>query len=67
MSAIITFEVVADAGDLHCVTEHPGFDAVCLNNWSLKLSAEKYKTKAGTRYRRTGFENRSVVLRSCYI
>ena len=41
-----------------CVTDHPGFEPVCLNKWCLRLSAAKYKTKKGTRYRRAGFENR---------
>lgn len=29
--------------DAKCVTQHPGF-YVCLQKWSLKLAADKYKT-----------------------
>lgn len=39
-----------------CVTLHPGFRPVCLNRWSLRSAAAKYKTQDGTRYRQTGTE-----------
>ncbi|XP_078344551.1 uncharacterized protein LOC144630128 isoform X1 [Oculina patagonica] len=29
----------------NCMTEHPGFSQVCLQRWSLRLAADKYKTK----------------------
>ena len=58
MLAIDTCEVIADVGNISCVTNHPGFSAVCLNKWTLRLSGEKYKTKGGVRYRQTGFENK---------
>lgn len=41
-----------------CVTSHPGFSQVCLQRWSLRLAADKYKTKNKTKYRQTGSENR---------
>ena len=41
-----------------CVTLHPGFSQVCLQRWSLRLAADKYKTKNKTKYRQTGSENR---------
>ena len=41
-----------------CVTEHPGFCQVCLQKWSLRLAADKYKTKNKTKYRQTSTENR---------
>ena len=58
MHEMHSFEVVEEVGNVQCVTEHPGFEPVCLNKWCLRLSAAKYKTKRGARYRRTGFENR---------
>ena len=38
---------------LTCVTEHPGFNPVCLQKWSLKQSAWQYKTKGNRRYKQT--------------
>ena len=37
-----------------CVTLHPGFRSVCLDKWSLRSSAGKYKTKDKKRYRQSG-------------
>jgi len=34
--------------DAKCITQHPGFNAVCLQKWSLKLAADWYKTKSKT-------------------
>ena len=44
--------------DVKCITQHPGFSQVCLQKWSLKLAADKYKTKSKSRYRQEGTENR---------
>ncbi|KAL9977679.1 hypothetical protein ACROYT_G015111 [Oculina patagonica] len=44
----------------NCVTEHPGFSQVCLQRWSLRLAADKNKTKEKTKYRQTGSENSLV-------
>ena len=41
-------------GALKCITDHPGFPAVCLNEWSLEIAADNYKTRDGRRYRQTG-------------
>ena len=39
--------VVQDIGTpALCITLHPGFPPVCLEKWSLRLTAGKYKTKA---------------------
>ena len=43
--------------DVKCITQHPGFGQVCLQKWSLKLAADKYKTKSKARYRQGGTEN----------
>ncbi|XP_074634748.1 uncharacterized protein LOC141893248 isoform X2 [Acropora palmata] len=51
--------VIAEVGTKpNCVTQHPGFGQVCLQKWSLRLAAEKYKTRNKTKYRQTGTENR---------
>ena len=43
---------------LTCITEHPGFQPVCLQKWSLRLASDKFKTKGKKRYRQTGSEER---------
>ena len=43
---------------LKCITEHPGFRPVCLEKWSLRLAASKYKTKDKQQYKQTGNEDR---------
>jgi len=43
---------------LKCITQHPGFNAVCLEKWSLHMAAEQVKTKYKRRYRQTGSEER---------
>ena len=47
-------EVVREVGSAPgCITEHPGFRPLCLQPWSLKLAADRYKTKFNRRYRQT--------------
>ena len=41
-----------------CVTQLPRFGEVCLQKWSLRLAANKYKTENKTKYRQTGTKNR---------
>ena len=41
-----------------CITDHPGFNAICLNIWALQLSAGLYQTRDGTRYRKKALEQR---------
>ena len=43
---------------LSCITQHPGFDAACLNRWSLSLAASQFKTRERKVYQRTGSEER---------
>jgi hypothetical protein len=45
-------------GPLKCIIDHPGFPAVCLNQWSLELAAGNYKTRDGHRYRQSGSKER---------
>ncbi|KXJ06973.1 hypothetical protein AC249_AIPGENE74 [Exaiptasia diaphana] len=40
-----------------CITLHPGFRPVCLEKWSLKQSASKYKTRDQRRYTQIGKES----------
>ena len=39
---------------LECVTQHPGFNPGCLQNWSLRLAATKFKTNGKQHVRQTG-------------
>ncbi|KAK3745187.1 hypothetical protein QZH41_008384 [Actinostola sp. cb2023] len=39
-----------------CITQHPGFNAVCLQKWSLRLAADKYRTRSKKAYKQTGSE-----------
>ena len=43
----LSSEMVIEEVDTNpkCVTQHPGFGQVCLQKWSLRLAADKYKTK----------------------
>ncbi|XP_028401050.1 uncharacterized protein LOC114524123 [Dendronephthya gigantea] len=41
-----------------CITNHPGFDAICLNRWSLELAADNFKTRTGQKYRQVSSKNR---------
>ena len=51
-------ETVADQGPIKCVIDHPGFQASCLNRWSLELAAGSYKTRDGHRYSQNGSKQR---------
>ena len=42
-------ENIERAGD--CITLHPGFQDVCLNQWVLEVASLNLKTKAGKSYR----------------
>ena len=46
---------------LNCVTDHPGFNPVRLQKWSLRMTACKFKTKGKQQYRQKGSEERLVV------
>ena len=58
-SDLVVQDLAADV-KLQCITDHPGFSPVCLQKWSLRLAADKYKTKGKQRYRQTGSEERLV-------
>ena len=44
-----------------CVTNHPGFPAVCLNRWLLELAADMFKTHDGHRYHQIRTKERYVL------
>lgn len=46
-----------------CITLHPGFRVVCLNRWSLRSAASKYKRIDGRKYRQIDREERWVNFR----
>ena len=40
---------------LKCVTQHPGFNVICLEKWNPRMAAERLKTKdKRPAYRQTG-------------
>ncbi|XP_044169785.1 uncharacterized protein LOC122953852 [Acropora millepora] len=58
-SELVLQDLAADEQKLlKCITAHPGFNAVCLQKWSLRLAADKYRTKGKQKYRQTGSEER---------
>ena len=46
---------------LKCITDHRSFNPVCLQKWSLRMAACKFKTKEKQQYRQKGSEERLVV------
>lgn len=62
MEALDSEEVQRDVNEtLLCVTDHPGFESVCLKKWSLHLAADKYKTIQDRRYDKSGQKERFVL------
>ena len=43
---------------LKCITDHRGFNPVCLQKWSLRMAACKFKTKGKQQYRQKGSEEK---------
>ena len=60
LTSDIVREDLVEGQELACITQHPGFRPVCLEKWSLRLAASKYKTRDRQRYKKTGSEERSV-------
>ena len=58
MVSEMVVEDIPSEAVLKCVTEHPGFNAVCLEKWNLRLATERVRTKEKKRYRQTGSEER---------
>ena len=56
---------LGDAENILCITQHPGFRPVCLERWSLRMAAWKYKTKGNERYRQQADEERFLRSVAC--
>ena len=41
-----------------CIINHPGFDAICLNRWSLELASDNFKTCSGQKYHQVDAKER---------
>ena len=63
MKSDLVLEDLAADITLKCITEHPGFNSVCLQKWSLRLATAKFKTKGKQQYRQNGSEERLVIKR----
>ena len=58
LSTDIVKQELGDAESIVCITQHPGFRPVCLERWSLRMAAWRYKTKSNERYRKQADEER---------
>ena len=58
MCSDIVLQDIPDGTVLKCVTQHPDFNAVCLEKWSLHMAVKRLKTRDKKRYRQTGSEER---------
>lgn len=56
MNSDLVLQDLADGKEIKCITEHPGFGPVCLEKWSLRMAADKFRTKGKQRYQLTGSE-----------
>ncbi|XP_020897215.1 uncharacterized protein LOC110236076, partial [Exaiptasia diaphana] len=55
VDALANEEVLEDTQTLPaCITNHPGFNTVCLDKWSLKTSAEKFRCRDRSKYKQRG-------------
>ena len=43
-SELVLQDLAVDKHKLECITAHPGFYSVCLQKWSLRLAAYKYRS-----------------------
>ena len=61
MESDLVQQDVSPNTSLKCITDHPGFQPVCLQKWSLRMAAGKYRTKGKEQYRQRGSEERLVL------
>ena len=45
MQSEIVLQDLPQGSTINCIVDHPGFNPVCLQKWSLKMAAWQYKTK----------------------
>ena len=67
MKSDLVLQDIAPDVTLQCVTEHPGFNPVCLQKWSLRLAAAKFKTKGKKQYKQKGSEERLVIHTTLFV
>ena len=58
LASDIVLQDLPEGTKLTCITQHPGFNPVCLQKWSLRLAADKYRTKGKKKYGQSGSEER---------
>ena len=61
----VIIDLKADGIEM-CITQHPGFNCIRLQKWSLKQAAVNYKTKNKTKYSQVGTQNRLNNLFNLY-
>ena len=49
ITAIADKSETSESGTIQCITDHEGFDVVCLNVWVLQASYFTYRQRYGTR------------------
>ena len=58
MSSELVLQDPPKGTTIKCITDHPGFKPVYLEKWSLRMAADKFRTKTKQRYQQTGTEER---------
>jgi len=58
LTSDLVLQDLPEGAKLTCITQHPGFNPVCLQKWSLRLASHKYRTKGKKKYGQTGSEER---------
>ena len=58
LTSDLVLQDLPEDAKLTCITQHPGFNPVCLQKWSLRLALHKYRTKEKKKYNQTGSEER---------
>lgn len=58
LNSDLVLQDIQPGAKLQCVTEHPGFNPVCLHKWSLRMAADRFRMKWKERYKQTGSEER---------
>ena len=66
MNSDLVLQDLADGQEIKCITEHPGFRPVCLEKWSLRMAADKFRTKGKQRYiPMGGYQGQNLALLFC--
>ena len=62
MCSDIVLQDIPDGTVLKCVTQHPDFNAVCLEKWSLHMAAKRLKTSLRQEEIETDWFGRKVTI-----